>query len=99
MNHVDCVIKHDVYPHRMLLCSKNIRVISFFVLKISDISKKIIYISWLILHRYSCGLKIKSDIGRHVTIFYDLIVRPGVYYYSFSLSVCFSFALFVYKKL
>ena len=35
MNHVDCIIKRDVYPQKMHLCSKNIRGISFFVLKIS----------------------------------------------------------------
>ena len=35
MDHVDCVIKHDVYPQKMHLCSKNIRGISFFVLNIS----------------------------------------------------------------
>ena len=35
MNHVDCVIKRDVYPKKMLSCSKNIRGILFFVLKIS----------------------------------------------------------------
>ena len=35
MNHVDCVIKHDVYPQKMHSCSKNICGISFFVLKIS----------------------------------------------------------------
>ena len=25
MNHVDCVIKRDVYPQKMLSCSENIR--------------------------------------------------------------------------
>ena len=35
MNHVDCVIKRDVYPQKMHPCFKNIRGISFFVLKIS----------------------------------------------------------------
>ena len=29
MNHVDCVIKRDVYPQKMHSCSKNIRGISF----------------------------------------------------------------------
>ena len=24
MNHNDCIIKHDVYPHKMHSCSKNI---------------------------------------------------------------------------
>ena len=28
INHVDCVIKRDVYPQKMHLCSKNIRGIS-----------------------------------------------------------------------
>ena len=35
MNHVDYVIKRDVYPQKMHSCSKNIRGISFLVLKIS----------------------------------------------------------------
>ena len=35
MNHVDCVIKRDVYLQKTHLCSKNISSISFFVLKIS----------------------------------------------------------------
>ena len=35
MNHVDYVIKHDLYAQKMHSCSKNIRGISFFVLKIS----------------------------------------------------------------
>ena len=41
MNHVDYVIKHDVYPQKMYLCSKNIRGISFFVLEICVVYKKI----------------------------------------------------------
>ena len=32
---VDCVIKRDVYPQKMHLCSKNISGVSVFVLKIS----------------------------------------------------------------
>ena len=28
MNHIDCVIKRDVYPQKMQSCSKNIRGIS-----------------------------------------------------------------------
>ena len=35
MNHGDCVIKSDVYPQKMHSCSKNIRGISFFVVKTS----------------------------------------------------------------
>ena len=35
MNHVDCVIKRDVYLQKMHSCSKNIRGRSVFVLKIS----------------------------------------------------------------
>ena len=35
MNHVDCVMKRHVYPQKMLSCSKNIRGISVFALKIS----------------------------------------------------------------
>ena len=30
MNHVDRVIKHEVYPQKMHLCSKNFRGISVF---------------------------------------------------------------------
>ena len=45
MNNVDCVIKRDVYPQKMHLCSKNIRGISVFVLKKYVVYKKIyIYI-------------------------------------------------------
>ena len=35
MNHADYVITRDVYLRKMHSCSKNIRGISFFVLKIS----------------------------------------------------------------
>ena len=35
MNHVDCVIKRDVYPQKMYSYSKNIHGISFFIVKIS----------------------------------------------------------------
>ena len=35
MNNVDCVIKRDVYPQKLHSCSKNIRWILVFVLKIS----------------------------------------------------------------
>ena len=31
MNHIDCVIKRDVYPQKMRTCSRNIRAISFFL--------------------------------------------------------------------
>ena len=34
MNHVDCVMKCDVYLQKMHLCSKNIHGVSFFVLNI-----------------------------------------------------------------
>ena len=40
MNHVDCVIKRDVYPQKMHSCSKNIHGISVFVLKISVVYQK-----------------------------------------------------------
>ena len=33
MNHVDCVIRRDVYPQKMHSCSENIRALSFSVLK------------------------------------------------------------------
>ena len=35
MNHVDWVIKHDDYLQKMHSCSKKIRILSVFVLKIS----------------------------------------------------------------
>ena len=41
MNHVDCVIKRDVYPQKMHSSSKNIRGISVFALKISVVYEKI----------------------------------------------------------
>ena len=37
MNHDDCFIKRDIYLQKMHSCSKNIRDISLFVLKISVI--------------------------------------------------------------
>ena len=40
MNHVDCVIKRDIYPQKMHSCSTNISGISVFVLKISIVYKK-----------------------------------------------------------
>ena len=41
MNHVDCVIKRDVYQQKMLSCSKNIRGLSvFFFLKIFVVYQK-----------------------------------------------------------
>ena len=50
MNHVDCVIKRDVYPHKMHSCSKNIRGVSFFSKIIRGILKKTyVCISWVIL--------------------------------------------------
>ena len=51
MNDVDCVIKRDVYLRNVHSCSKNIRGISDFVLKISVVYIK--NISWVILHGYS----------------------------------------------
>ena len=43
MNHVDCVMKRDVYPQRMHSCSKNIRDISVFCSKDIRGISKIIY--------------------------------------------------------
>ena len=40
MNDVDCVIKLDVYPQNVHSCSKDIRGISVFVLKISVVYQK-----------------------------------------------------------
>ena len=40
MNHVDCVIKRGVHPQKIHSCSKNIRGISVFVLKISVVYQK-----------------------------------------------------------
>ena len=66
MNHVDCVIKRDVYPQKMHSCSKNIRDISFFVLKISvvyqekDIIRVIAWVFCLLKDKFtSTSLDIK----------------------------------------
>ena len=40
MNHVDQVIKCDVYLQKMYSCSKNIRGISLFVLKMSMVYQR-----------------------------------------------------------
>ena len=40
MNDVDCVIKRDIYPQNVHSCSKDIRGISVFVLKISVVYQK-----------------------------------------------------------
>ena len=48
MNHVDFVIKRDVYPYKRYSCSKNIRGISFFVLKLSMVYQEKLY------HRCYC---------------------------------------------
>ena len=51
MNHVNCVIKRDVYAQKMHSCSKNILGISAFVLKYPwDIKNNI---PWVLLHGYS----------------------------------------------
>ena len=39
--YVDCVIKRDVYPQKMHSWPKNIRGISFFVVKVSVVYKNI----------------------------------------------------------
>ena len=44
MNDDDCVIKRDVYLQNVHSCSEHIRGISVFVLKISVVYKKKIYI-------------------------------------------------------
>ena len=44
MNDVDCVIKRDIYPQNVHSCSKNTCGISVFVLKITIVYKKNIYI-------------------------------------------------------
>ena len=51
MNHVDCVIKPDVYQQNVQSCSKNTHGISVFVLKISVVYQK--KISLVILHGYT----------------------------------------------
>ena len=48
INHLDFVIKHDIYPQKMHSCSKNTHGISFFVLKISMVYQEKIY------HRCYC---------------------------------------------
>ena len=40
MNHVDCIIKCDVYPQKMHSRSKNVRGKSFFLLEISMVYQK-----------------------------------------------------------
>ena len=50
MNNVHCVIKRDFYPKKMHSCSKNIRGISIFVLKIS-----VVYIKNKKYHGYLLG--------------------------------------------
>ena len=40
INDVDCVIQRDVYPQNVHSCSKSIRGISVFVLKISVVYQK-----------------------------------------------------------
>ena len=40
INNVDCVIKRDVYPQKTHSCSRNIRGISVFVLKILVVYQK-----------------------------------------------------------
>ena len=52
MNHVDCVIKRDVFPKKMHSCSKNIRGLSFFVLKMSVVYQEK-NISEVLLHGHS----------------------------------------------
>ena len=49
MNYVDCLRKCDVHPQKMHACSKQIRGISFFVLKISMVYEKYIMgdIAWI----------------------------------------------------
>ena len=48
INHIGCVMKRDVYPQKMHLCSNNISGISFYVLKISVVYQEKIY------HRCYC---------------------------------------------
>ena len=40
MNDVDCIIRCDVYLEKFILCSKNVCVISFHVLKVSVVYRK-----------------------------------------------------------
>ena len=64
MNHVDCVIKRDVYLQKMHSCSKNIRGLSFLFEKypwyIKKKKKKYIYImgdiAWVfrVVERKTC---------------------------------------------
>ena len=57
INYVDYVIKRHAYQQKMHPCFTNIRGISFFVLKLSVVCKKI-YISCVILHGYWRSWKI-----------------------------------------
>ena len=51
MNHIDGVIKRDVYPQKMHSCSKDIRSISFLFYKYPWYIKR--NIPWMILRGYS----------------------------------------------
>ena len=48
INHVDCIIKLDVYLQKMHICSKSMSCILFFVLRISVVYQEKIY------HRCYC---------------------------------------------
>ena len=56
MNHVDCVIKRDVYPHKLHSCSENVRGISFFVLKISGVHQKEIFCDFSDIKFFACKM-------------------------------------------
>ena len=67
MNHVDCVIKRDVYPQKMHSCSKTIRTISVFVLKISVAYKN--YIPGIFLAEIQASHASEIQHGKKIHIY------------------------------
>ena len=51
MNHVHCVIKRDVYPHKMHSCYKNIRGILQIIIIIIIIIISWMIIAWIVVER------------------------------------------------
>ena len=70
MNHVDCVTKRDDYPQKTHPCSKNIRGISLFFLKISMVYQEK-YILGVIARVFR---KLKDKI-RSGTFYYKIVIH------------------------
>ena len=87
MNHANYIIKRDAYLQEMLSCSKNICGISVFVLRISLIYQK--NISWVVLHGYSHGWKIKLYTVFGFYFIYELCyVKRGLNAFAKSINSC-----------